>query len=318
MRLRLEEIQGQPRVGFDRNDGLFNIRTILSAEYRGDRIRVGAELFDSRVYGGDAGTPISTNEVNALGLAQAYVAGDIDEPQGPGSRLSLTAGRMTLNLGSRRLVAADDYRNTTNGYTGLRADLSAPRGVKAVFIYTLPKQRRPDDRDGVRSHRVRFDHEGFDLVLWGGMVSREKAVGPAMAELSYFHLGEREAPGRPTRDRSIDSFGGRLIREPTQGQWDYEVEAFYQTGRISASTAPGAVRQSVRAGFFHVDTGYSFAAPWQSRLSVEFDYASGDRPGGSYGRFDTIFGMRRADLAPAGLYNAIARTNTLTPASGWR
>jgi hypothetical protein len=300
VRLRLEEIQGQPRVGFDRNDGLFNIRTILSAEYRGDRIRVGAELFDSRVYGGDAGTPISTNEVNALGLAQAYVAGDIDEPQGPGSRLSLTAGRMTLNLGSRRLVAADDYRNTTNGYTGLRADLSAPRGVKAVFIYTLPKQRRPDDRDGVRSHRVRFDHEGFDLVLWGGMVSREKAVGPAMAELSYFHLGEREAPGRPTRDRSIDSFGGRLIREPTQGQWDYEVEAFYQTGRISASKVPGAVRQSVRAGFFHADTGYSFAAPWQSRLSVEFDYASGDRPGGTYGRFDTIFGMRRADLAPPG------------------
>ena len=132
MRLRLEEIQGQPRVGFDRNDGLFNIRTILSAEYRGDRIRVGAELFDSRVYGGDPGTPISTNEVNALELVQAYVAGDIDVPQGPGSRLSLTAGRMTLNLGSRRLVAADDYRNTTNGYTGLRADLSAPRGVKAL------------------------------------------------------------------------------------------------------------------------------------------------------------------------------------------
>ena len=25
----------------------------------------------------------------------------------------------------RRLIAADDYRNTTNGYTGLRADVSA-------------------------------------------------------------------------------------------------------------------------------------------------------------------------------------------------
>lgn len=313
VRLRLEDIEGRPRAGFDRNDRLFNIRTILSAEYRWDRIRVGAELFDSRVYGGDAGTPISTNEVNALELVQAYVAGDIDEPLGRGTKISLTAGRMTLNLGSRRLVAADDYRNTTNGYTGLRADLSAPRGMRAVFIYTLPQQRRPDDRHGVRNHQVRFDDEGFDLVLWGGMVSRDKALGPAMAELSYFHLGERDAPGRPTRDRSLDTFGGRVIREPEQGQWDYEVEAFYQTGSISASTAPGATRQSVKAGFLHADAGYSFAAPWKPRLSVEFDYASGDRPGGRYGRFDTLFGMRRADLAPAGLYNAIARTNILTP-----
>ena len=35
--------------------------------------------------------------------------------------------------------------------------------------------------------------------------------------------------------------------------------------------------------------------------------------GGSFSRFDTLFGMRRADLAPAGLYNAVARTNVVTP-----
>jgi hypothetical protein len=45
---------------------------------------------------------------------------------GTGTKLGLQAGRFTLNLGSRRLVAADDYRNTTNGYTGIRADLGLP------------------------------------------------------------------------------------------------------------------------------------------------------------------------------------------------
>src|SRR3546814_6805119 len=120
------------------------------------------------------------------------------------------AGRFTLNLGSRRLVAADDYRNTTNGYTGLRADLAAPGGVKAVFIYTLPQQRRPDDADGVRNKRVRFDHEGFDLVLWGGIVGKADAIGPAMAEFSYFHLGERDEPGRPTRDRRSEEHTSEL------------------------------------------------------------------------------------------------------------
>lgn len=313
VRLRYEEIEGQARAGFNRDDSLFNLRTQLLAEYQSNAFRLGAELFDSRAYGADPGTPISTNEINALELVQAYVAGEIGEPFGKGTKLGVMAGRFTLNLGSRRLVAADDYRNTTNGYTGLRADLAGPHGVRVVFIYTLPQMRRPDDNEGVRNRRVEVDRESFDLVLWGGLVSKAKTLGSAMAELTFFHLGERDAPGRPTRDRSLDTFGGRIIREPETGRCDYEVEAFYQTGHISASLAANAVQQPVSASFIHADAGYSFAGPWKPRLAFEFDRASGDRPGGRYGRFDTLFGMRRADLAPAGLYNAVARANILTP-----
>lgn len=57
-------------------------------------------------------------------------------------------------------------------------------------------------------------------------------------------------------------------------------------------------------------TGGCWAA--SCSLSLEYDHASGDTPGGSYGRFDTLFGMRRADLAPAGLYNAISRSNLVS------
>ena len=313
MRLRYEAIDGQPRAGFNTSDELVNLRTNILAEYRKDNVRIGVELFDSRVWSDNAGTPVSTNEVNAFEPVQAYVAADFDGALGKGTRLTLTAGRMTLNLGSRRLVAADDYRNTTNGYTGLRADLSAPQGWKATLIYTLPQVRLPDDVDGIRDATVRLDRESFDLVLWGGQVSKTKAMGSATAELSYFHLGERDAPGRPTRDRSLDTFGGRIIADPRAGKFDYEVEAFYQTGHVSASLAPTAIRQGFGASFIHADVGYSFASPWKPRLSIEFDRASGDTPGGRYGRFDTLFGMRRADLAPAGLYNAVGRANIMTP-----
>jgi hypothetical protein len=312
MRLRYELIDGQARAGFDSADDLFNIRTQIAADYRGNAFRISAELFDSRAYGADPGTPISTNEVNALELVQLSVGYDFAAPFGKESKATVTAGRMMLNLGSRRLVAADDYRNTTNGYTGLRADISARDGIKATLITMLPQMRRPDSAAAVRDNRVAIDRESFDLVLWGGVLSKAGAIGPAMAELSNFHLGERDAPGRPTRDRSLDTFGGRLIREPARGQWDYEVEGFYQTGRISTALATTAPRQSVSASFVHADLGYSFAHRWQPRLSVELDRASGDRPGRRYGRFDTLFGMRRADLAPAGLYNALARTNILT------
>lgn len=54
-----------------------NIRTIVTAEYRAGRLRLGAELGDSRVFGGDAGTPITTGEVNSLELEQAYVGYEV-------------------------------------------------------------------------------------------------------------------------------------------------------------------------------------------------------------------------------------------------
>lgn len=313
VRLRYETIDGQARVGFDSRDTLYSMRTRLQADYDAGGLRFGAELFDSRAYGADPGTPLTTGEVNALELVQAHVSGDIDEPLGHGSRLTLTAGRMMLNIASRRIVAADDYRNTTNSYTGVKADLIAAKGWKATFLYTLPQMRRPDDAQGLRDNRPKIDRESFDAVLWGGVVSRDHAIGRAMLEASFFHFRERDSRRLATRDRSINVFGGRIIAEPATGKLDYEVEMLAQRGTISRSLAANAGRQAVRASFVHADIGYSFRDPWKTRLSIEVDRGSGDEAGGRYGRYDTLFGMRRADLAPSGIYAALQRTNIMTP-----
>ena len=106
----------------------------------------------------------------------------------PGGRLHLAANRyqdaamlawllpthprvLSLNLGSRRLVAADDYRNTTNGYTGLRADLKTRGGLTATAIYVLPQIRLPDDLPSVLDQDVRWDRESF--------ARRPRPTGPA-------------------------------------------------------------------------------------------------------------------------------------------
>ena len=58
------------------------------------------------------------------------------------------AGRFTLNLGSRRLVAADDYRNATNGYTGLKHALLGSVAEKIVRHAPCPVLTvRPEERD---------------------------------------------------------------------------------------------------------------------------------------------------------------------------
>lgn len=311
-RIRAEAIDGQARAGFGTSDELLNIRSTLGVMWRGEDVTLGAELWDSRVYGAKRTTPLTTGEVNAVELVQLYATANFRDLLGTGTKTQVQAGRFVLNIGSRRLIAADDYRNTTNGYTGLRADVSAPGGVKAVLIYTLPQVRKPDDFASLKRNAVAVDRESFDLVLWGGTVSRDRTISGAMAELSFYHLGERDSPDLATRDRSLNTAGGRVMRDPRPGHPDVEVEAFYQWGRASTSVSANTVRADVSASFVHADAGYTFTHPWKPRLSIEYDRASGDRPGGSISRFDTLFGMRRADLAPAGLYNAIARTNLET------
>lgn len=186
VRLRHEIIDGQARTGFNDSDNLLSIRSIVGAEYRAGGFRIGGELYDSRVYGGDAGTPVSTSEVNAAELVRAYVGYETADPFGDGTRLALQAGRFTLNLGSRRLIAADDYRNTTNGYTGIRADLGLGGGTTVTLIYTLPQVRRPYDRASLDDNRVKFDRESFDLVPWGGLLTKNLARRATLSSFPIF------------------------------------------------------------------------------------------------------------------------------------
>ncbi|RZL52161.1 MAG: hypothetical protein EOP70_17310, partial [Variovorax sp.] len=165
----------------------------------------------------------------------------------------------------------------------------------------------------LRRNTVAIDHEGFDLVLWGGTAARAKLPGVVTAEASFYHLGERDRAGRPTRDRSLDTYGGRLLRDPGSGRVDGEVEAYRQSGSIAASAVAGSARVPVSAWFLHAAAGYTLPGAMKARLSLRYDRASGDHAGGRYGRFDTLFGMRRGDFAPSGLYNAVARTNLSTP-----
>lgn len=314
IRFRQETLAGQARNGVSADDDLFSIRTTLFGEYDFGAIRLGGEIYDSRAYLGTADGSVSANDVNAFEPIQAYVALDDADTFGAGTRTSAQLGRFVLNLGARRLVAADDYRNTMNAFTGLRLDFNGSNGTTATFISVLPQIRRPEDKASVLDNSIAFDRESFDLTLSGGIVNRPRTLGEAAVEASFFHLDERDAPARPTRDRTLETLGGRIIQVPKAETFDYEAEAFYQFGSISDGLALNAPRLDVSAWFVHLDAGYSWAASWKPRASLEFDYASGDGRGATFTRFDTLFGMRRADLAPAGIYAAIGRTNILTPA----
>lgn len=311
VRIRQEAISGQLRSGFNADDTLTSLRTRLYARYGSETLYAEGELYDSRVYGDNPGTPVTTGEVNAAELVQASLTYKANLSEGVPLRLQ--AGRFTLNLGSRRLVAADDYRNTTNGYTGLRADIGDPRRANLTAIYVLPQRRLPDDRASIDRGEVVWDREGAEARLWGAVGSLPLGVDRARLEATAIAFDERDTSDAATRDRSLSTLGLRYFREAEPEAFDFDVEAYFQTGTISASAAPAAPTLDVSASFVHLEAGYQWGRAWKPRLSAEFDYASGDKPGGDFERFDTLFGMRRAEIAPAGLYNAVGRANLLSP-----
>ena len=301
------------RPGFAATDEAISLRTTLFAEYTVQQFRFGAEMYDSRVYLADGDGAVTNNEVNALELPQAYVAGDFGNVLDQDVDATVHLGRLMINLGSRRLVAADDYRNTTSGYTGARIDLKRKTGGTATLLYTLPQRRLPDDMASILDNDIELDRESSDLVLWGALFTTPKLAASAAVDFGYFRLNERDAPDLATRDRRLDTVTVRAFRDPAAGQVDFELEGAYQTGQIRVSTSANAPDLDVAASFYRVRLGYQWAAPIRPRLAFEYDVASGDESGGRYGRYDTLFGMRRADFSPSGIYATIGRTNLRSP-----
>lgn len=313
VRVRYEALDGQPRAGLDATDEQLAIRSVVLAEIDpAGPLSVGVQLQDSRAYLGEPGSAISNNDVDAFEINQAWLGVDLGAVLGKGSRTRLQAGRFLTNVGSRRLVAGDEYRNASNSFTGIRADVTSP-AFNATLFYLLPQTRLPDALPEVLDNKVALDRESFDAQVWGALLARPKLFGGATGEIGYVGFFERDAPGRPTRDRNLHSIDVRLIREPAPGKWDFEGETIHQFGTTRTGTGAAAPALGVSAWFVHAEVGYTFAGGWKPRIALEYDYASGDAPGGRYGRFDTLFGMRRADLGPAGIYAAIGRANISSP-----
>jgi hypothetical protein len=310
IRLRVETIDGQARAGTRLSETLTELRTILQSRYKTGPLTIGIDLYDGRAIEPAANTAATTNEINALEPVQIFASLAIGDAKTSPLHGRVTIGRQTVDVQSRRLIANDDYRNTTNGFTGIRVDLAAKGGWDATAYYLLPQQRLPDDLAGLRRAAVELDHEGFDTRLWGATLG--KKLTPRIAlDGGVYRFEERDRPDHATRNRQLTTLTARAFAPQAPGKWDFEVEAMRQAGSIAASLAPTAATLSVKAYFAHAEAGYQWSQGWKPHLVMETDYASGDKRDGTYRRFDTLYGARRSDYSPAGLYNAVTRSNLI-------
>lgn len=308
-RLRVESIGGQFRpLPAPATDTMVSLRTELAASYDAGPVRFNAEVWDARAWGQDPRSSANTGEVNALELVQANMAVKL------AGKSALTLGRYTLDLGNRRMVARQRFRNTTNAFTGAHLELDGGKGRRLDLMFALPHQRLPDDVEGIREDRVKWDRESFDVMFFGAHGTLPQVLGGTLQPYA-FGLIERDGARLATANRRISTVGARHFVKAGAGAWDHDIEGAVQFGKARrTSSAADVTDLDVFAWFIHADAGYTFAGGWKARVVAMFDAASGDKgSAGKFTRFDTLYSARRFEFGPNGLYGPFRRSNIVSP-----
>lgn len=116
-RVRYETLNHPYRAGATGSDEILVGRLLLNARVTLQNFYVNLEFEDSRQELADSGSALGTDSVNTLEPLQMLAGMRFDDMFSQGDRLDVSAGRMTIDVGGRRLVSRNNFRNTINAYT---------------------------------------------------------------------------------------------------------------------------------------------------------------------------------------------------------
>ncbi len=316
-RTRYETMDGNYKAGSKGGDQQIPLQTDVFMEARFKDFRIGGEFMDARQFGADSGSGVNNTHVDSVDLLQGYLAWSNQNLFHSGVGTEVIAGRQTLNFGSRRLVARNAFRNTINSFDGLRLRvLDYDRWQFNAFV-SMPVNRYPTASSDILDDQSALDRADGRTWFSGGFLELFDIAWGINSELYLYHLDEGDSTLNQTRNRRYFTTGTRFYNKPTKGKFDFSVEGIGQFGTVRATTnASDGKNLTHEAWYQHLDIGYTIDMPWKPRFAVEYDYASGDKNpnDGKDGRFDTLYGARRGDYGPTGIYGAFARSNINSPA----
>lgn len=313
----IEYIDNQFRPGRSGDDFLWSLRTSLKMTYRTGGLQLGAELNDTRAYGISDSRNVRTASVNAVEPLQYYLKYNVKGLFSEGDKAYIQAGRLTYDLGSRRVIGRQRYRNSINSFMGAKALWQQPNFGRVEAFYLYPSRIKPNDSDGLNDNDIEHDNFSNDQRIAGIFIEPKNIIPAAVSRLYFVDLSEKDNPDKlATRNRQLKTVGMQLQRKRSADAFDFDIEGAYQWGSQRQSSSPLDTNDlSVKSGFLHAEAGYSFGGNGQWNIAATYDYASGDKDpnDGKSQRYDPLFGPIRGDLGPTGLFTLIHRSNISAP-----
>ncbi|BCS35521.1 hypothetical protein TBR22_A47540 [Luteitalea sp. TBR-22] len=255
---------------------LWRTRLYLGVKKGLGPLRFAMELVDSRRSGGQFAP--DEREVNLVEPIQAYAELYFASGAGKGRPVSIKAGRQAFEYLDRRLLARNEWRNTSNTFDGLRATVGKSSAAWQLDLLAV----RP-----VRRLMSGLDDPDETQWLAGALLELRRWSRVAILQPYYLHLSQDVTRPGSRIDRDVPTIGLRSYGLIGRSGLDWDVDVAGQFG-------DDRPRRN-RASAFVVEGGYSPRHAWKPRFSANYTYASGDRSPGdlSSNRFERLFGFAR-------------------------
>jgi hypothetical protein len=263
-----------------------------------DPFRFALEFEDARRSNGNY--PLDNRDVNSTELIQGYVELYFKKPLGTDALgndrpISIRFGRMAFEYLDRRLIASNQWRNTTNNFTGFKLALGQDKNdFQLDALIVKPITRDIDKFDKTDKDRL------FTTVIghwrkWSDIVTIEPY---------YMGLKQSATDNTSNRARNIHGVGLRLYGWVNESGFHYDVSGMYQFGEDN--------QQKQQAYAVTSELGYTIlSSKLKPRFSAFFGYVSGDKnPNDNISnRFERYFGFAR----PWSADDYVVMENIVTP-----
>jgi opacity protein-like surface antigen len=195
-----------------------------------------------------------------------------EDDRGNARPLLLRAGRFHLELLDKRLIAENEFRNTTNTFDGFRLKIGKKDNDWDVDSFLM----RPVNRDPYN-----FDRPDWQNWIYGTVVSIRRWSD--YATLQPYFIGRKQYADPSSTSASLRAH--RETRAPglrvygALGDFDYDMDVNKQFGEIGEFQTAGVettVRQDALAYSFEL--GYTLQDhPWKPRVSANYAYGTGNK-----------------------------------------
>ncbi len=282
-----------------RTRGYLAIKNIL------DPLRFTLEVEDARRNNSQFTREFDTRDVNYAEPIQAYA--ELYFKQTPLGKddlgndrpISIRAGRHAFEYTDRRLLARNEWRNTTNSFQGVRTIIGQQKNDWQLDLLALkPVQRFTNHLDEV-DHSQDFYGVIGDWRRWSEVVTLQPyyyLLKQDGNKVEYTQHGNATAANSKI-DREIHTAGLRAYGVVGKTGWDYDAGYVKQWGKQDRLSESGAFIAELDhdAYAYNAEIGYSFTHPWKPRLSAFYGFASGDENPTDVKnqRFERLFGFAR-------------------------